>query len=844
MAKEQADAVETSGSYDESKIKVLRGLDAVRKRPGMYIGDTTTRGLHHLVWEIVDNAIDEAMAGRCSNIGVTVHPDGSCSVVDDGVGIPVGMHPTEKMSTLEVVFCQLHAGGKFDHDVYKVSGGLHGVGASVVNALSEWVEVEVCRDGEVYFMEFERGKKLGDLKNIGKRKRSGTKVTFKADGEIFPDTNFKYEVLATRLRELAYLNEGVAIKFHDERNDKQELFQYKKGLIAFVEHLNDGKQTLHKPIWLHKEDEDSRLVIDVVLQYNDSYSETLFSFANNINTIEGGTHLSGFKSALTRSINFYARNAKLLKEESTPSGEDLREGMTAVISVKVPDPQFEGQTKTKLGNSEVESFVTQAINEQLSQWMEENPAEAKRLVNKGVQAMQAREAARKARDLTRRKGALSSGSLPGKLADCRSRDRDSTEVFLVEGDSAGGPAKQGRNSANQAILPLRGKILNVEKARLDKILNYNEIQIIISALGGGVGNDEFDLTKLRYGKVIIMTDADVDGSHIRTLLLTFFFRYMKPLIMNGHVFIAQPPLYLVSRKKDKKYVLNEREMRKTLVDLGLKDTTLEIRTGKGEPARFTNSRLTELIETLEALADKVRILERRGLDFADLLTYRKDDKLPTHWALVDGENRFCHSLSELEDLLSQFEDQTTDEELPVEGEPRNVPGSEPRNGNAKNGNGNGNGNGQSHAPVFKRSELHEVKDIEKLIERLKRVGIGIEDYFLRREESITGEKSPAKYVLMNDDEALELENAASIAPGIRQVGSRGIEIKRFKGLGEMNADQLWETTMDPERRVMLRVRAEEAAEAERMFTLLMGENVERRREFIEQHALEVKNLDV
>ncbi len=833
MAKETAemDMQKPTGAsvYDESKIRVLRGLEAVRKRPGMYIGDTTQRGLHHLVWEIVDNAIDEAMAGRCSNISVTVHPDDSVSITDDGVGIPVGLHPTENVSTLEVVFCHLHAGGKFDHDTYKVSGGLHGVGASVVNALSEWLEVEVCRDGNVYFMEFERGKKKGEPKIIGQRKRTGTKVAFRPDPEIFPDTGFRCEVLVQRLRELAYLNEGVCIHFKDERNDREETFQYKKGLIAFVEHINEGKTTFCRPIPISKEDPESKLVVDIVLQYNDGYNETVFTFANNINTVEGGTHLSGFRSALTRTLNAYARNANILKNGSNaPSGDDLREGLTAVISVKVPEPQFEGQTKTKLGNSEVESFVTQAVNEQLAAWLEEHPADAKRITQKGLQAMQAREAARKARDLTRRKGALSSGSLPGKLADCRSKDVHSTELFLVEGDSAGGPAKQGRNSATQAILPLRGKILNVEKARLDRILNYEEIQTIISALGCGIGDDDFNLEKLRYGKVIIMTDADVDGSHIRTLLLTFFFRHMKPLIGAGRIFIAQPPLYLVTRRKHKEYVLDEGAMRQSLTKLGLDGTVLQVRGGSGEGApaavlEFKGAKLEELVDILQQLNEKVRIVERRGLNFEELMARRNEEgRLPTHWILVDGHNLYCHGVEDYEARITEF---TGEAELDEEGAPKAA------------------GNGSAHR-LQKRAELHEVKDIERLFAKIRKLGLSTEDYFLVREESVTGEQAPSKYVLINEDEPLEVDNIADIAPGVRKIGSRGIEIKRFKGLGEMNADQLWETTMDPERRILLRVRADEAEEAERMFTLLMGDNVEMRRAFIEEHALEVKNLDV
>ena len=820
--------------YDESKIKVLRGLEAVRKRPGMYIGDTTPRGLHHLVWEIVDNAVDEAMAGRCKNISVTVHPDDSCTVGDDGDGIPVGPHPTEKISTLEVVFCRLHAGGKFDHGVYKVSGGLHGVGGSVVNALSEWMEVEVRRDGIVYQMEFKRGKKVSDLKEIGKAKRSGTRVTFRADPEIFPDLSFRYEVLVTRLRELAYLNEGVRIRLKDERTDKEEVFQFNKGLLAFLRHLNENKQTLHRPIVISKEDPKTKLVVDIVCQYTDGYAETIFSFANNINTIEGGTHLSGFKSAVTRTINYYARSAKATKASATPSGEDLREGLTAIVSVKVPEPQFEGQTKTKLGNSEVESFVTQVVNEQLGAWLEEHPTEAKRILNKGLQAMQAREAARKARDLTRRKTALASGSLPGKLWDCRSKDVASTELFLVEGDSAGGPAKQGRNSAVQAILPLRGKILNVEKARLDKVLNFSEIQTIISALGCGIGDDEFDISKLRYGKIIIMTDADVDGSHIRTLLLTFFYRHMKPLIINRRVFIAQPPLYLVTRKRKKHYVLNETEMRQRLAELGLDGTALEVRDHSGRKMEvvqsFSGAKLRELVGLLEELGDRARIVERRGLAFQTLMANRKKGRLPSHWLVVDGRDVFCHSQQQYDEQLAKYADSLLVED--------------------GNGNGNGNNGGRSEAAsagrprVQKRAELHEVKDIARLISKLKTRGLSIEDYFLTRSEAVTGEKEPAKYVLINEGETLELENVAEIVPGVRQIGSRGMEIKRFKGLGEMNADELWETTMDPDRRVLLRVNLDEAEEAERMFTLLMGDNVERRRNFIEEHALEVKNLDV
>ncbi|HPS52520.1 MAG TPA: DNA topoisomerase (ATP-hydrolyzing) subunit B [Phycisphaerae bacterium] len=817
--------------YGENQIKVLKGLEAVRKRPGMYIGDTTSRGLHHLVWEIVDNSIDEAMAGRCSSILVTINLDGSVSVTDDGIGIPVGIHPTEQISTLEVVFCKLHAGGKFEEGAYKVSGGLHGVGASVVNALSEWLEADVCRDGDVYQMTFSRGVKTQELTKIGKRKKTGTKVTFKPDSQIFPDTEFRYEILASRLKELAYLNEGLNIKLHDERTGREDSFCYSQGLLAFVKNLNEDKITFHKPIRITRLDEAAKMSCDIVIQYNDSYTENVFSFANNINTHEGGTHMSGFRSALTRTMNAYAKNNSLMKNVKTvPTGDDLREGLTAVVSVKLTNPQFEGQTKTKLGNSEMETFITTTVNELLGAWLEENPTEAKKIINKAISALQAREAARKARDLTRRKGALSSGSLPGKLADCRSRDRDSTEVFIVEGDSAGGSAKQGRNSNTQAILPLRGKILNIEKARLDKILSSNEIQVIISALGCGIGEDEFDLDKRRYNKVIIMTDADVDGSHIRTLLLTFFFRHMKPLLTQGHIFIAQPPLYLVTRKRHKEYVINEKQMQTTLLNLGLEGTTLEVHDTAQTPAvvvsSFKGAKLREVVELLDSLNDNIHILERRGITFPMLLQHRgPDGKLPTHWMVMDSRNLFFASAEKYAEFLQKHADKLA----------------------ATEDNENGHVESDENMPVHevrKRAELHEVREMEKTIEKLAAKELFIDDYLIKREESVTGDLAPAKYVLVTEEESLELNNISEIASGVRTLGGRGIETKRFKGLGEMNAEQLWETTMDPERRILRRVKAEEAEDAERMFSLLMGDNVERRRQFIEDNALTVKNLDV
>jgi DNA gyrase subunit B len=569
--------------YDAGNIKILGGLEAVRKRPDMYIGDRGSAGLHHLVYEVLDNSIDEALAGSCDNINVHIHPDGSCTVEDNGRGIPVEMHKDAKISALEVVLTKLHAGGKFDSSSYKVAGGLHGVGVSVVNALSEWLEADVYRDGKQYHFECARGVAKGSVKEIGETTKRGTKITFKPDEEIFGDTEFAYDTLLKRIRELAYLNGGLKISFKDDRNNKKEVFEFAEGIRAFVKHLNEGKETLHKDvIYLAREDTGSMLSCEVALQYNDGYTENVLVFANNIRNIDGGTHLSGFRTALTRTMNYYARSNNLLKNSQGTTGDDLREGLTAVVAVKLADPHFEAQTKVRLTNPEVGSFVETTVNEQLGLYLEEHPPEAKRILNKAIQAAAAREAARKARELTRRKGALSTANLPGKLWDCASKEKSTTEVFIVEGDSAGGSAKAGRDRNIQAILPLKGKILNVEKARLEKMLAHDEIRTIISALGTGIGIDEFDLGKCRYGKVILMTDADIDGAHIRTLLLTFFFRQMPQLFLENMVYIAQPPLYEVKVKGRKKseYVLSENQMRKQMITRGLEGTELIIRNGK------------------------------------------------------------------------------------------------------------------------------------------------------------------------------------------------------------------------------------------------------------------------
>jgi DNA gyrase subunit B len=829
-----------NGDYNESMIQVLEGVEHVRRRPGMYIGDTTARGLHHLVYEIVDNSIDEAGAGFCRSILVKINADGSCSIVDDGRGIPVGIHPKEGIPTVEVVFAKLGAGGKFEHNAgsaYKVSGGLHGVGASVVNALSEWIEIEVSRDGKVHHMEFERGKKSSDLKVIGSRDKTGTKVTFKPDKQIFPDIEFKYEVLSSRMRELAYLNEGLHIAIEDERTNKREEFKFNEGLIEFVRHINEGKQVLHpNVIYFKGEDPETKLVVEVAMQYNDGYAETILSFANNINTHEGGTHLSGFKTALTGTVNRYAESSGLLKDVR-PTGDDLREGLTALVSVKVPEPQFEGQTKTKLGNSEVEGFVSSVISERLGRYLEENPKEAKIMFEKGLLAAEAREAARKARELTRRKNSLEGGGLPGKLADCRSKSNEDTELFLVEGDSAGGSAKQGRDSNVQAILALKGKILNVEKANLVKMLGHEEIRTIISAMGCGI-REEFDLDKRRYGKIIIMTDADVDGSHIRTLLLTFFFRHMQELIKAGRVYVAQPPLYKVTRRKKEEYVLNDAAMRNIYVNLGTEGTQLVVRDETGnEVRRLTREELMRVIEILSKLEELITVVERRGIDFADFLAERDTaGRFPIYRVVVDGQDRFFHDVKQRDDFLSKENLLIADEEMTkVQGEV--APDAAART------NGKGKGD-RVVRRMQKNQELHEVKEMEKLFAQLENYGLSLDDWFLTQEESVSGEKLATKYALLNDEKAVDVAGVGALLPSIFQMGKQGIEVQRFKGLGEMNADQLWETTLNPENRVLLRVTLEQANEAEQMFSILMGEDVERRRQFIEEHALEVKNLDV
>ena len=798
--------------YNADNIKVLEGLEAVRKRPGMYIGDTSERGLHHLVFEVVDNSIDEALAGHCDSIEVTIHIDNSVTVIDNGRGIPVDLHQTEKVSAAEVVLTKLHAGGKFDKASYKVSGGLHGVGVSVVNALSETLEVEIKRDGKVYQQSYKRGDPQGALQEVGKSKERGTRVTFKPDTTIFETADFSFDILSQRLRELAFLNRGIKITIEDERTQKKHEFFYKGGLLSFVEHLNRAKTAVHAKV-VYFEGEKDGVGVEIAMQWNDGYTESVFSFANNINTIEGGTHLIGFRSALTRTINNYAVNSGLLKkDEENLQGEDVREGLTAVISVKVPEPQFEGQTKTKLGNSEVKGIVEAQVNEKFGSYLNEHPSEAKKIVAKGVEAARVREATRKAKDLARRKGALDSGSLPGKLADCQERDPALSELYLVEGDSAGGSAKQGRDRRNQAILPLKGKILNVEKARFDKMLSSQEIRLMITALGTGVKED-YDAAKLRYHSIIIMTDADVDGSHIRTLLLTFFYRQMPDLVEKGYLFIAQPPLYKIKRGKQERYLKDEAMLEDHLIELGTDNVRLRAtQDGNGLVGQPLQSFIKKVARTEKLMGLIMRKRKNRTVVEALLLDDSfSDDTLKDEKALISLQGR-----------LAAYVNLTAPEQAPLscalEEDPEH---------NCFKLIVSTRANGTGHQTVIDREFLTspEYKEIKKLFNDL--LAIGMPPYSIEDGESKT-----------------QLKSLAEILSYVMEGGKKGQYIQRYKGLGEMNPAQLWETTMNPETRVLLQVRIEDAVEADEIFSTLMGDEVEPRRKFIEEHALTVKNLDI
>ena len=823
-------------TYDSSKIEKLEGLEGVRKRPDMYIGDTNERGLHHCVFEIVDNSIDEALAGHCSKITVSIHNDGSCSIEDDGRGIPVDIHPKYNIPALELVMTNLHAGGKFGKGAYQVSGGLHGVGAKCVNAVSEWFEVEVKRDHKVHKMEFSRGITTSKMKIIGETNRTGTRIAFSPDPEIFLSTReFKFELLAKRLRELAFLNPGIEIDFIDERINKSENFIFKDGIAEYVLFLNENKNCLHEtPIKISgsapcpNPDIDTDIMVDIALQYNDSYSDQIYAYANSIHNIEGGTHLSGFRTALTRAINNYAKQNNLIKDKDPNlSGDDTREGLTAVISVKVPEPRFEGQTKTKLSNGEVDGIVQKITGEELKFYFETQPQEAKRLIEKCLNAARAREAARKARE-TVRKGALSGGGLPGKLADCSSRDPKVSELYIIEGDSAGGSAKQGRDRGTQAILPIRGKLLNVEKARLDKVLGNNEIRSLITAVGTGIGEEgdgAFNIEKARYHKIILMTDADVDGAHIRTLLLTFLFRQLRGLIEAGYVYIAQPPLYKIKRKRREQYVDNDAQMNRILLELGSEDVTLIRLRDNKELSSESIDKVVEILSRLEMIGKGV---SRYGCNLSHYLDQHDMDShiLPRYLVRIRTGNTEAFKFLKNDDERIEFHQ-------------NNGLADEDASGIITKEITNEDGLKQQQ-----RISLHEIfesTEMSKLLNELASLGMDIKQFSATeavRYHLIENKGDPKKESL------IELNSIIELIDAIRKIGKRGLTIQRYKGLGEMNPKQLFETTMDPSTRKLLKVNIADAAFADATFTMLMGEDVPSRRAFIEDNALNVAHLDV
>jgi DNA gyrase subunit B len=854
-----------SSEYGAEQIKALKGIEHIRTRPAMYIGDTTPRGLHHLVYEVVDNSIDEAVNGFAKIITVRINADGSATIADDGRGIPVGPMPEmENRPAVEVVLTEVGAGGKFDREGgYKTgTGGLHGVGITVVNALSEWLEVEVRREEHVWMLEFARGEVTSPLKRLGSTQSTGTKITFKPDTKIFPDIKFTFDTLQKRLQELAFLNRGVRIQFSDERSGQNEEYCYAGGLVEYVAWLNRTETPIFPEI-ISIQGTQEHVDVDIALQYNDGYLENVRTYANNINTIEGGTHLSGFRSALTRSLNNYGKKEDLFKD-NPPTGDDFREGLTAVISVRVPEPQFEGQTKTKLGNSEIEGIVTSVANDALNQFFEEHPSVAKRIAQKAKSAAEAREAARKAREMVRRKGALTSAGLPEKLRDCRTHDLESSELFLVEGDSAGGSADTGRDSNTQAILPLRGKILNVEKAQLVKVLDNEEIAAIFKAVGVTPGGELEDAGKRRYGKIILMTDADVDGSHIRTLLLTFLFRHMRSLIEQKCVFIAQPPLYRVVQRKTTRYVQTAEEMMRELVELGLVGTSLRLADG----TVFDGETLKKVVDLIIDLEEPLLTLERRGIDLRMMAHRHLTDRqlLPRYRVFLGRDQHWFADKPHLDAFLDEQETKlghelrVADDSGPTANAPPlgavtpplskggagEVAPTSPAAPAADSSAGNGapeyaNGeptNGESTLQVV---DLHEVRAINHALEQLAGYGIKVLDLLP------AGTKNGAPvlpYRLHSDDEQVPLSSLRELVTALRKLGEQGLKLTRFKGLGEMNSDELGITAMDPKSRTLLQVTMQDAGAADEIFRVLMGDHVEPRREFIEKHALDVKELDV
>ena len=809
--------------YTADQIKVLEGLDAVRKRPAMFIGTTGSEGLHHLVYEVVDNSVDEHMAGFGETIEVTIQIDGSVMVVDNGRGIPTGMHPTQKKSAAGVGLSMLHAGGKFEQGAYKVSGGLHGVGISVVNALSEWLEVEIWQDGQVFEQRYERGKPTEALNNTGKTRKRGTKIIFKPDSQIFETLEFSFDVLAQRLRELAFLNKGLAITLEDEIKEKQQTFRYKGGIVSFVEHLNEAKTPLHKTIFVSVEKPD--LILEVAIQYNDGYSENLYSFANNINTREGGTHLVGFKAALTRTINTYANANDLLKKDTDSlTGDDVREGLTAMVSIKLRDPQFEGQTKAKLGNSDVKGIVEAAVNDALGSYFEENPTVARKIVGKAVEAARARDAARKAKELIRRKGALDGGSLPGKLADCSETDPACSELFIVEGESAGGSAKMGRDRKFQAILPLKGKILNVEKARFDKMLSSEEIRVLIMALGTGIGRrredgdkakddkEAFDIARARYHKIILMTDADVDGSHIRTLLLTFLFRQMPELIERGYVYIAQPPLFKVKKGKSERYLKDEAALNEYLSELAVEDTELYLDSSQ---AYVTGRRLLPILRKLIAFEGLLAKFGKKRLEPSILRAFVDEPGL--------GRD-LLRNAAALNKVVASAK-QTLATTYPKASITLEITDDEEHQSNKVACQIETNAMARSLDVTHELVGSADFRELQKLAPMS--MGLGHPPYKIKA-------KGAEK----------ELPGTSELVQAILEIGKQGLGLQRYKGLGEMNPGQLWETTMNPETRTLLQIRLEDIPGVDDIFSILMGDEVGPRRDFIQAHALEVRNLDV
>lgn len=823
-----------NSEYGASDLEHLSDLEHVRERPSMYIGDTTVRGLHHLVYEVVDNSIDEAMADYASEVQVTINGDGSVTVEDDGRGIPVERHEqlSEQMdrevSTLEGVMTVLKFGGKFTKGAYQTSGGLHGVGVTVVNFLSEWAEVEVSRDGHVHHQEYERGVPKGPVRRVGATKKRGTKTTFKPDPQIFQATKYSYSTLLKRLQELAFLNQGVKITISDARTGDSETFQYEDGIRQFVEHLNRASDAIHPDV-LYVNGEAEGVTVEIALQYSSEFTENVHSYVNNINTTEGGTHMSGFRSALTRCLNNYGKNAGMFKD-LVPSGDDVREGLTAVISCRVPHPQFEGQTKTKLGNGEVEGIVNSVFGEFLAKYFEENPKTAKVIVNKAITAVEAREAARKAKALLReRKGALSGGSLPGKLRDCSSKDVEKCELFLVEGDSAGGSAEGGRMREYQAILPLRGKIINAYKSREDKVLANEEVRSMISAVGSGIGAEQ-DMSKRRYGRVVIMTDADVDGSHIRTLLLTFFYRQMYELVARGHVYVAQPPLFRVRKGKKTDYVQTEEEMKAQLLDLGLGDSVFD----PGDGRLIEGEDMAKMVRTLAALEESIIALERRGISLK-LHAVRQDPesgKLPVYHVFLGNDEHWFTGREALDTFVKEQE-AALGGELVIDAGTVALSTEPSANGDATETN-------DVEAVKIRIVELHEVRTINTLLGDLREMGFEIESLIPQER---TGEEG-SRYTLRRGEYETGLEDLRGLPSAIRAAGEKGLQITRFKGLGEMNAEELRDTTLDPAARTLMQVRMEDAGAADELFRVLMGDQVEPRREFIQKHALDVKNLDV